>query len=443
MKKNIKNLNKKITLHNSNKNGITLIALIITIVIMLILATVTIGAINGGLFDYAGKAKTDTEEVSKVTGIKESYILAKGESKTGRIITEDMQNALDKVFGKDYAEALDNSGQIVVRIEDKFYDVDSNGNVGGGKKIEPIENAGDITKTGAGTEDDPFKIRCIEDLVAFSKMLQKTSNATQRLSGKYVELTRNLDFNSIFSYSNYKTTYSYNSTLVAYVPDANSETTIMELLTDLDGQGFIPIGHSAGDKGLAGTFDGKNYEILNIYINGPQEAGLFRGAYGATIKNITVSGTIKGTARCGGICSQSNATKYYNCTNKATVSGGAYGNAGIVYLDNNSNAEIKNCHNEGYVDYGISGSFGGIVNRCYNISNKVKRCGIGDGANVINCYNIGNIGIDNSRSSAGIGSGSNIRNCYNGGIITANPIKSTQYGGAARYTKWSKWWTNI
>ena len=61
-----------------------------------------------------------------------------------------------------------------------------------------------------------------------------------------------------------------------------------------------------------------------IEKNGIMEAGLFRGAYGATIKNITVSGTIKGTARCGGICSQSNATKYYNCTNKATVSGGAY-----------------------------------------------------------------------------------------------------------------------
>ena len=44
------------------KNGITLIALVITIIVMLILVAVTINiAVNGGLFDYAGKAAQDTE----------------------------------------------------------------------------------------------------------------------------------------------------------------------------------------------------------------------------------------------------------------------------------------------------------------------------------------------------------------------------------------------
>ena len=42
--------------------GITLIALVITIIVMLILVAVTISmAINGGLFDYAGKAVSDTQ----------------------------------------------------------------------------------------------------------------------------------------------------------------------------------------------------------------------------------------------------------------------------------------------------------------------------------------------------------------------------------------------
>ena len=45
---------------NTNK-GITLIALVITIIVMLILVAVTISmAVNGGLFDYAGKAAGDT-----------------------------------------------------------------------------------------------------------------------------------------------------------------------------------------------------------------------------------------------------------------------------------------------------------------------------------------------------------------------------------------------
>lgn len=44
------------------EKGITLIALVITIIVMLILVAVTITiAVNGGLFDYAGKAASETE----------------------------------------------------------------------------------------------------------------------------------------------------------------------------------------------------------------------------------------------------------------------------------------------------------------------------------------------------------------------------------------------
>ena len=52
--------NKRSKTQNTNR-GITLIALIITIIIMLILVSVTISmAVNGGLFDYAGKAVGET-----------------------------------------------------------------------------------------------------------------------------------------------------------------------------------------------------------------------------------------------------------------------------------------------------------------------------------------------------------------------------------------------
>ena len=49
-----------------NNRGITLIALVITIIVMLILVGVTISmAVNGGLFDYAGKAAGDTNNAIK------------------------------------------------------------------------------------------------------------------------------------------------------------------------------------------------------------------------------------------------------------------------------------------------------------------------------------------------------------------------------------------
>lgn len=46
-----------------SQKGITLIALVITIIVMLILVGVTITmAVNGGLFNYAGKAAKETND---------------------------------------------------------------------------------------------------------------------------------------------------------------------------------------------------------------------------------------------------------------------------------------------------------------------------------------------------------------------------------------------
>ena len=53
---------RKETRKKFQKTGITLIALVITIIVMLILVAVTISmAINGGLFEKAGKATGDTK----------------------------------------------------------------------------------------------------------------------------------------------------------------------------------------------------------------------------------------------------------------------------------------------------------------------------------------------------------------------------------------------
>ena len=49
-----------------NNKGITLIALIITIIVMLILVSVTISmAVNGGLFEQAGRAVSQTNNALK------------------------------------------------------------------------------------------------------------------------------------------------------------------------------------------------------------------------------------------------------------------------------------------------------------------------------------------------------------------------------------------
>ncbi len=80
---------------NLKKNqGITLIALVITIIVMLILVAVTITiAVNGGLFEYAGKAAKDTN-----TAIRKEQNLADLESGL------DYEDLIDKYTTEDYPE---------------------------------------------------------------------------------------------------------------------------------------------------------------------------------------------------------------------------------------------------------------------------------------------------------------------------------------------------
>ena len=71
----MKNLEKQ---KNKKSNGITLIALVITIIVLLILAGVTIATLTGdnGILTQAQKAKNETENAAK----KEEEDLAKLEA---------------------------------------------------------------------------------------------------------------------------------------------------------------------------------------------------------------------------------------------------------------------------------------------------------------------------------------------------------------------------
>lgn len=75
--------------------GITLVALVITIIIMLILATVTIGAINGGLFNYAGKAVSEAELDSIIEELKTKGIM-KGKNNLNGTLSEVLENNYSK-----------------------------------------------------------------------------------------------------------------------------------------------------------------------------------------------------------------------------------------------------------------------------------------------------------------------------------------------------------
>ena len=388
----------------THNNGITLIALVITIVIMLIIASVTVNvAINGGLFEYAGKAKNSTEVKNEKETVQSAAIIAEGKSKTGRITVQEMQNAINKVINEGTATAIDNGDTIAVKFDDsnRYYYVDNKGKVEGPVEIVFDTEAGVLD--GTGTETDPFVIMSIEDLVYFSQQV----NSGNSYEGQYIELGKTLDFNSDLSYENINTT-EYDTYL-----GGDGETGLKEQLTN--GLGFRPIGYTTSYI-FRGVFDGNNNEIKNIKIDVEGYAGLFGVIRSATIKNLGVQGNVTATTDkpAGGIVGyilDTGAAQFKDCyvkVNVTSVSGCAGGLVGSRYM---GSLLIENCQNlgniTGYTLYGSGGMIG-----CVSSSNTIVR----------NSCNYGIITLTSGGQHNGVGGivGSNmgssnltIENCYN------------------------------
>lgn len=212
--------------------GITLIALIVTIIVLLILAGITIGAITGdnGIINQAQSAKTENER----SDIEEQI----------NVIV--IQNSKDRVMDKnklinDFEEKLPD-GKEIVESDDLIYiiypeysfEVDIDSLEVAQVEIDKADDETPWELAGSGTEADPYLIESIEDLVAFSNNV----NSGEDYRDKYVKLTRDLDFNLPFSYVNPKTKVSEKTNRIIE-EDSNGR----ELKTFLtSGTGFNPIG---------------------------------------------------------------------------------------------------------------------------------------------------------------------------------------------------------
>lgn len=289
--------------------GITLIALVITIIVLLILAGVTIATLTGdnGILTQAGSAKEKTEIAEEKEIIKMSTMQAMMMEKSTKIIKANLEEILKQNESHNEIEIIDCGENIVAKFikSNRYYQIDFDGNVTGPLEFINDEFAGDLSKNGQydGSEDKPYQINCIEDLVEFS---QNYKNYTGN-----IKLTRTLDFLSILSYNDYNTTI---------YGDLNQDGTINDLRTELideNGIGFIPIAL------LNGTFNGNNNEIRNIYINSTSNAGLFLAVEDySEIKNLGITGKITTTGSiAGGILAR--------CENKYMTISNCY-NVGII-----------------------------------------------------------------------------------------------------------------
>ena len=440
-KKDIKETNRKAKIEiKKDQKGITLLVLVITIIILLILAGITINAITGdnGIIGNAGRAKEEAEIANEKEILEKATVQAMGNNKYGNIEEAELQGELDKETGEGKTEATDigDEFEVLFAESNRYYTVDKDGNVGDVQKIIKDEYPENITvgtdgKELAGNEQEPYQIWCIEDLVEWSQNYSNYMN-------NYINLERTLNFNSNLSYVDGK------------ILGCNSVEELKDLLTNTSGSGFTPIAN------FSSTFNGQGYEIQNIYINTSEYAGLFATATGK-IKNLKISGNITSTENnAGGIVAgiynnNIGSLEIDKCENRAKVVSLKKSAGGIVGCGQIIN--ISNCYNYGEIcSYGTDrpstnyeiGCAGGIVGtyctdiqncgNAGNVSSSISAGGIIGykymNFNILNCYNTGEIngttysGGIIGETKAGIG---NIYNCYNTGSIYSD----TNSGGIA------------
>lgn len=223
--------------------------------------------------------------------------------------------------------------------------------------------------TGSGTESDPYQISTAEGLKWFRDKVNNAKNAANNIEDTKIcaELTKDID---------------------------------------LSGEAWTPIGIGgafyAGTPPYSGTFDGKGHTIKNLSIDSSAHyVGLFGYVYGGTIRNLTVSGSVKGSKHTGGIAGAANGGTFENCANQCAVQGGTTG--GIIgFATEEGTLIVRDCYNVGSITTTTGNSVGGIIGQCINTSGTIR-----------NCYNAGTVtGTASVGAIIGNPVSDRIYNCY-------------------------------
>ena len=379
------------------ERGITLIALVVTIVVLLILAGVSISMLSGddGILTRAQEAKNKTEEAEDMEkiglAISEAQI---GENGYQELDIANFQEALNNQFEGRNLQLTDNGdGSFIINLDNsKNYYADSTGQIISNKNIVSIGTAKEL------------------------KTFRDDVNSGNTYEGKYVYLTNDITLGS-------------------------SE--------EWEPIGLYPMENSSPDddtnKPFKGIFDGRNHEINGIYINTTDKAqGLFGFISESQIKNLGLgeNNNIKGGVATGNLVGYAyNKTVIFNCYNKSSLESESISSGGLIGILNKSTAEKS--YNEGNIT-STANQCGGIVGmattnstikNCYNngiITGTVAIGGIvgldTNNSNVEQSYNLNNIisiSTTNDNDTGGIiGKIDNgkIDSCYNKGKVTGSSV---------------------
>ena len=280
--------------NNKNKSaGITLIALVVTIIVLLILAGISIQMLTGdnGILTRAGDAKKQTDIEGEKEILQISVVSAMGKQKYGDVTKEKLDAELDKNIGNgNYSSNLVDDGiEVTFSNSRRTYIVDSHGNVE--KKTPSIEirDAKVVTNSNGTGEDVTVnsKIEGTDTLyisfkptIAGGDITSVTYNGNTITSqnGTYVlEISKNGDYNftinataegQTISSPYIKNVDKYEfwggieiGDYVTYVPPKNADGTVKCYLLTSGASGY-----NKGDQSLTQQYN--IWRVLNKNSNG-------------------------------------------------------------------------------------------------------------------------------------------------------------------------------
>lgn len=335
-------------IRQKTKEGISLITLIISIVVIIILSTVTILTFLGNNPIEGAKKAAFTSEMSNLAEELNSYaatmfIKTEGKFDILKLKTDEEGNVSytwnDSIEEKSIYDILPSLKESkydgIVTIADGKITLSYN-DIKDKKEYEWVDSVDSYINISG------IKIRTADDLKKIGHDKDYPLNA-------YYELTGDIDLNCS--------------------SDNQWEPIMIEV-----------------NKHFSGSFDGKGYTIKGLYINNSKRQQSLFGNVTGKIKNLTVEGDIivanvQSSKTAGFVSNLGNKGIIENCINRVniTVTGTNSYYVGGIVGDCLAQASIENCENYGT----ISGTLavGGIVGFFENATD----------VTISNCINYGNI----------------------------------------------------
>jgi hypothetical protein len=204
------------------------------------------------------------------------------------------------------------------------------------------------------------------------------------------------------------------------------------LMNDIDltasALAFSGIGGNTSSTRYGGLFDGNGKTITVA----SQTGALFSYTAGATIRDLTVAGTVTSASATAAIAGTISNTLIENCVNNASVTSASYA-AGIV-LSVGASSVVTGCTNNGVIlssrslagGIAINIAVGSIIEDCLNTGSVTGAEAVGgiatrsSGGNILNCRNDGAVTFTGNRPAAGGGGGAGSMPTYiysAGGIL--------------------------